>query len=1401
MADKPRKKRSRRRKAAIWSLQGLAAIVVLLIAAVIFLVATVPGGRLIALIVNRMGSNEVQSVDLAGVTGLISGDTRVEYLVIGDGEGNPWLRLDGIEVDWSPFALFSSGLAIDRLHVDKVEVTRLPEAGKEESESSGALNLPVNVNIQDFDLPEIILGEKVAGVEARFSTGGKLKVNSDLSDVNTNITLDRIDGAGGSLKLEANVNLPEKKFDLDAELAEPAGGVIVRLAGLPENQAINISANTKGTLDDWELDVAGRIDGNEVATAKAKIRARDDGHLFETTARGEIGRFMPPLAADLFEGNTDLFASGLVEPENQGVQIEVFSLDSQSLHAEGQGRLAKEGKSDFTATVTGANGPVQLAFGENDGRVELALSKIDLAVSGEADAADVKVNATLPSFDNAQLSAENLTLQAQLPEFNLTSQSGSGTATLKAASMGAADATLAKVLAGGVTLASDFAIDGNDFSTTSTTVQTGTVTLEFAGDINTAALPGSGHLDGRMNSAVLADNLPNTVGREITLSTDLTLPGDNAVSVSDLTISADALTITGAADLAADKAISAKLAANLENVAALNPLATGSLAVNADVTGTVFAPEFSVVVEGSDIAVDGKDVEDLKITADGKLESNNPTADVRISGTYLGKPIVGTATLASQGGSSVIDPLRLQVEDNTISGSLTLDAAFRPAGSIDLDLADIGSLAALGGVEIAGRGEGRLVFSVEDDIPVLAANLDVPELSGTGYQVADATVNATIDNYLAQPGVAGTARVSRVSAGKTAIRDITVDVSLADGWTNFTGKATADGSPVDLTGRVRQADGATEVELETARITYSDLPVRLTEPAKVSVRNGAANINKLVLSPGGGTVSVTGSAGEKLDLDVRLSSVPLTAIDAVAPGTGLRGALSGTVDVTGSASAPVARYDLSANGVSANALVPINAPPLTVTAKGAYQGDSVNFNATAGGGGLRLNADGKVGLTGAKSLSIKANGTAPFSLVAARLAAQGLVLDGTADVNMTIGGTASSPDYNGTIRSSNARFIDTGSGIAINNLSTEIALNRQSVNLRSLTGELSTGGALTGSGTIGLNGNAGYPGDLSIRVANGRYADGRLVATRFNAALTVTGPLATQPVLGGTLDLGETTITVPSTLPGSISQLNVDHRNANSEIRRQDAELAERQGSGADSGGGGVGLDLQINAPRRIFVRGRGIDAEFGGSLTLKGTTANPIAVGGFDLVRGRLEILGKRLDFDSGRIGFAGSMIPSLDFAASTSAGNGTATILVSGPATQPEFNFTSSPSMPDDEIMAQLIFGRSVSNLSPLQIAQLASAAAELTGVTSGGGIVDQLRKATGIDNLDVQTNEDGETSVGVGKYLNDRTYFGLEQGTSAGSGKATIDLDVGRGIKLRGSASSDGETKAGIFFERDY
>ena len=130
------------------------------------------------------------------------------------------------------------------------------------------------------------------------------------------------------------------------------------------------------------------------------------------------------------------------------------------------------------------------------------------------------------------------------------------------------------------------------------------------------------------------------------------------------------------------------------------------------------------------------------------------------------------------------------------------------------------------------------------------------------------------------------------------------------------------------------------------------------------------------------------------------------------------------------------------------------------------------------------------------------------------------------------------------------------------------------------------------------------------------------------------------------------------------------------------------------------------------------------------------------------------------------------------------------------------SVPALAEDEVLARLIFNRNLSNLSPLQIAQLAQAAATLAGKGGNTSLLGKLQNALQVDDLDVRTDsETGETTVGVGRYVNDRTYVGVERGQSGGSGKVRIDLNVGRGVKLRGEATETGKNKAGIFYEREY
>jgi translocation and assembly module TamB len=225
-------------------------------------------------------------------------------------------------------------------------------------------------------------------------------------------------------------------------------------------------------------------------------------------------------------------------------------------------------------------------------------------------------------------------------------------------------------------------------------------------------------------------------------------------------------------------------------------------------------------------------------------------------------------------------------------------------------------------------------------------------------------------------------------------------------------------------------------------------------------------------------------------------------------------------------------------------------------------------------------------------------------------------------------------------------------------------------------------------------------------------------------------------------------------------------------------------------------LDVTISAPARIFIRGRGLDAELGGALQLQGTTADVATAGRFDLIRGRLDILGKRLVLSEASAQLQGDFDPFIRAVATTTEGDATITITVEGPASAPEVRFSSAPELPEDEILARLLFGRDITQLSALQIA---NAVRVLSG-QSGEGVVGRLRQNFGLDDLDITTNEDGTAGLSVGRYINENVYTDVTV-DSTGRSEINLNIQLSPSLTARGSASSDGNTGVGLFFERDY
>ena len=141
--------------------------------------------------------------------------------------------------------------------------------------------------------------------------------------------------------------------------------------------------------------------------------------------------------------------------------------------------------------------------------------------------------------------------------------------------------------------------------------------------------------------------------------------------------------------------------------------------------------------------------------------------------------------------------------------------------------------------------------------------------------------------------------------------------------------------------------------------------------------------------------------------------------------------------------------------------------------------------------------------------------------------------------------------------------------------------------------------------------------------------------------ISLSGALIRTPAVSGTIEVRELDVNIPDRLPGGAKALNVRHVNLppGSPKPASLRQPPQRPGRGAPSPFVAT-LDLTINAPNRVFVRGMGLDAELAGTFQVRGTSAAPQTVGGFELLRGRLEIIGRRLDFTRGRLTFNGCLL-----------------------------------------------------------------------------------------------------------------------------------------------------------------
>lgn len=327
------------------------------------------------------------------------------------------------------------------------------------------------------------------------------------------------------------------------------------------------------------------------------------------------------------------------------------------------------------------------------------------------------------------------------------------------------------------------------------------------------------------------------------------------------------------------------------------------------------------------------------------------------------------------------------------------------------------------------------------------------------------------------------------------------------------------------------------------------------------------------------------------------------------------------------------------------------------------------------------------------------------------------------------------------------------------------------------------------AGTVGID-TPGMPVKLTAKASNFepfRYS--QAIKGAFSGVLTIEGR-ARQYKIAGTVKSSRLDITIPDRLNASIPKLNIVSGRGRAGAAQPDIMQD-------------IDLDIEAIAERQVFVRGQGLDAEFGGKVQVTGTLAEPLYNGLFESRRGRYEAFGKRFDLTRARFRFEGPVPPSpyLDIMAEAKAEDIVATIALTGSVNKPVIALSSVPVLPQDEVLSRLLFGKALSKLTPFQAIQIANALKQFSG--GGGGLdpLSLLRRATGLDDLQVNTDASGATGVGAGKYITDKVYIEGVSGTDGKTGAAKVKIELTPNIKAESKVGPGQGSGAAIFWQKDY
>lgn len=1383
-------------KAVALVILGLAVLAV----AVIFGIDTGPGHRFVANQIAGLKFENGMRISVGRIDGSLYGKMTLHDLSVRDPRGE-FLFSPKIEVDWRPFAYLDNHVDVRSAIAQRMILRRAPVFNK--TPPSNAPLLPdIDIDVGVLRIDRFIAEAPVSGERRMVTIDGSAHIADGRAKVKAKGGTIAIAGKKGgdnfALGLDA---LPARnRLAIDLDLNAPKGGVIAALGGFKQPLALRVHG--RGDWGAWHGTLNANLGDGELA--RLALTARNG--TFTIKGPTQVARLFTGPAANLFGPITNLDLTATFE-KRRGQFSGMISSDAFNLTPEGVVDLSDNSFEKL-----------KLAF------VLLKPAAIAENLSGAGLRADLTLDGAFATPAAAyRLKANRLVMNGM----GLENLSASGAARVDADHIMIPIAAKVQritgldTVAGGtlvnVALNGDLAIQGPRILSDNMRLKSDRIDagLILVADISKGLYTGA--IDGRIDNYRLAsvgmfnirtnmdlkrevkgfslqgtvrarstrlfnDSLRSYLGGNFAASSNVIYGTDGIVRFSNLRMNAPELRVTnGQGSWSPDGHIALAAKGSSQRYGAIGLRVTGTIA-DPDAHITAEHPGLGIGLANLDARVTGAKG-GYRLNATGDTDYGPLRADVTLgmgarnslqinSANLSGVNFAGTLVQTSAGPFAG----RLTANGNGVGGVLRLDAAGKyQAINFNLRAKDAvfqgPAQLSVGSAIIDGR-------AILYDRPALLADA---QLAGTHFGSFDLAAARVLVDYRDGRGQAK-ALVEGVS-GVPFRLGLNADLQ-PELWR------------VALRGRMRGQ------------------VINTVSPARILPKASGYELLPTAIAFGGGTARIAGIYGPGVKFQSRLEGIDLAIVNAFLPGYGIDGSVSGSLDFEQASSAAFPRADarLSLNNFTRTSATTVS-QPVDVNFVGKLLPD---------GGEARAVVRRRGSVIGRLVASLRplppGEGTWTTRLFAAPLSG-GIRYNGPADTLFSFAGQSgqsisgplgvaadfscrvSDPCLDGVIIGKGLTYENQAYGTRLTNMDFSGKFDGNTLELSSLTAKAGSG-TVSASGKVSLAAAAGYPMDITAKLDEARLARSDAISATATGTLHLSKVSGEPALLSGDIRLPETRYKIVREGAAQVPRLTgVRFRPSGRVTRVTGNEEAPALTSVFTS----LRLDLHLRAPEKLYVSGMGMESEWSANFNLAGTTSAPDTTGQVRLVRGTLGFAGHSFELENGLITFTGgpTIDPTVSLSATDRIEDVDVSVNVAGRSSNPQIDFSSSPALPDDEILSRVLFGSSIANLSAIQAVQLASSLNSLRG--SGGGLnpLGKLRSATGIDRLRIlapdQTSGRG-TALAAGHYLTDNIY--VELITDARGFTATqLEVSLTKWLSVLSQAGGSGANSVNVRIKKDY